>query len=84
MKTERSKPHEYRVIDEMNTNDAINLLNPSANRVFQVVAYEDDALRKELATLPAGKLVELKLDRVGARANVWRARRPANVTSLTA
>lgn len=84
MKTERTKAHEYRVIDEMNANNAINLLNPSANRVFQVVAYADDSLRDELATLPAGKLVELKLERVGGRANVWRAHRPANVTSLTA
>ena len=83
MKTERSEPHEYRVIDEMNTNDAMNLLNPSANRVFQVVDYEDTKLREELATLPAGKLVELKLDRIGGRANVWRARRPENVASLT-
>jgi hypothetical protein len=83
MKTERSEPHEYRVIDEMNTNDAMNLLNPSANRVFQVVDYEDTELREELATLPAGKLVELKLDRIGGRANVWRARRPENVASLT-
>jgi len=84
MKTERSNPHEYRVIDDMNGTDAITLLNPSANRVFQVVAYADDALREELATLTAGKLVELRLDWVGARANVWRAHRPAHVTSLTA
>jgi len=57
MKTERTEPHEYRIVKEMNANNAINLLNPSANRVFQVVEYEDDALREELATLPAGKLV---------------------------
>lgn len=83
MKTERAEPHEYRVIEEMNTNNAINLLNPSANRVFQVVEYEDKELREELATLPAGKLVELQLDRVGGRAHVWRARRPEHVASLT-
>lgn len=83
MKTERSEPHEYRIVKEMNTNNAINLLNPSANRVFQVVDYEDEKLREELATLPAGKLVELQLDRIGGRANVWQARRPANVASLT-
>ena len=83
MKTQRAEPHEYRVIKEMNSNNAINLLNPSANRVFQVVEYEDTELCEELTTLPAGKLVELQLDRVGGRANVWRANRPANVASLT-
>ena len=83
MKTERSEPHEYRVIEEMNRNNAINLLNPSANRVFKVVDYEDEKLREELAALPAGKLVELQLDRIGGRANVWQARRPENVASLT-
>lgn len=83
MKTERSEPHEYRIVKEMNPNNALNLLNPSANRVFQVVDYEDEKLREELATLPAGKLVELQLDRIGGRANVWQARRPENVASLT-
>jgi hypothetical protein len=83
MKTERSEPHEYRIVSEMNPNNAINLLNPSANRVFQVVDYEDEELREELEALPAGKLVELQLDRIGGRANVWQARRPANVASLT-
>ena len=83
MKTERSKSHEYRVIDEMNEKGAINLINPSANRVFQVVEYDDSDLRDELAELDAGKLVELKLEQVGKRASVWRACRPATVTPST-
>lgn len=82
MKTERSKSHEYRVLREMNNNNAINVLAPSANRVYQIVDYEDSRIRDELATLDAGKLVELKLDRVGKRANVWRANWPDDVESL--
>lgn len=83
MKQERSEAHEYRVLREMNNNNAINVLAPSANRVFQIVAYEDSDLCEELASLDAGKLVELELDRIGKRANVWRAKWPKNVKSLT-
>ncbi len=82
MKTQRSKAHEYRVLKEMNNNNAINVLAPSANRVYQIVDYEDDRIRDELATLDPGKLVTLKLDRVGKRANVWRASWPEDVKSL--
>ncbi len=82
MKTQRSKAHEYRVLKEMNNNNAINVIAPSANRVYQIVDYEDDRIRDELATLDPGKLVSLKLDRVGKRANVWRANWPDDVESL--
>jgi|GEM_PF-128040 len=82
MKTQRTKAHEYRVLKEMNNNNAINVLAPSANRVYQIVDYEDDRIRDELATLDPGKLVSLKLDRVGKRANVWRASWPEDVESL--
>ena len=82
MKTQRSKAHEYRVMKEMNSNNAINVLAPSANRVYQIVDYEDGRIREELATLDPGKLVTLKLDRVGKRANVWRANWPDGVESL--
>jgi len=82
MKTQRDKAHEYRVLREMNNNNAINVLAPSANRVYQIVDYEDSRIREELSTLAAGKLVELKLDRVGKRANVWRASWPDGVESL--
>jgi len=82
MKTQRTKAHEYRVLKEMNNNNAINVLAPSANRVFQIVDYEDNRIRDELATLDPGKLVTLKLDRVGKRANVWRASWPDGVESL--
>jgi len=84
MKTERTKPHEYRILRETNNNNAISVLAPSANRVFQIVDYEDAALRDELATLSPGKLVELELDRIGNRSNVWQASWPENVRSLTA
>ena len=82
MKTKRTKAHEYRVLKEMNNNNAINVLAPSANRVFQIVDYEDNRIRDELATLDPGKLVTLKLDLVGKRANVWRASWPDGVESL--
>ena len=84
MKTQRTKTHEDRVLKEMNNNNAINVIAPSANRVYQIVDYEDDRIRDELATLDPGKLVSLRLDRVGKRANVWRARWPDGVESLVA
>jgi len=84
MKTQRTKAHEYRVLKEMNNNNAINVIAPSANRVYQIVDYEDDRIRDELATLDPGKLVSLRLDRVGKRANVWRASWPDGVESLVA
>jgi len=84
MKTQRTKAHEYRVLKEMNNNNAINVIAPSANRVYQIVDYEDDRIRDELATLDPGKLVSLRLDRVGKRANVWRASWPEGVESLVA
>ncbi|WP_253738589.1 hypothetical protein [Halohasta salina] len=65
----------------MNTNNAINLLAPSANRVFQVVDYEDNSLREELADLEPGKLVRVNLERVGGRANVWKASWPGRAES---
>jgi len=82
MKTQRTKAHEYRVLKEMNRNNAINVLAPSANRVYQIVDYEDEQIREELAMLDAGKLVALKLDRADTRANVWRASWPEGVESL--
>ena len=82
MKTQRSKAHEYRVLKKMNNNNAINVIAPSANRVYQIVDYEDDRIREELATMDPGKLVTLELDRVGKRANVWRASWPDDVESL--
>ena len=67
----------------MNANNAISLLAPSANRVFQVVEYEDNELREELANLEPGKLVHLNLDRIGSRANVWKANWPGNSNSIS-
>ncbi len=84
MKTEPKKAHEYRILRKMNNQNAICVLAPSANRVFQVVEFEDDTLRDELSGLDPGKLVELKLERVGNRSNVWRANWPENVQSLIA
>ena len=81
MKHTLDKPREFRVLKEMNTKNAINLLAPSANRVFQVVEYEDNSLREELADLEAGKLIRLDLDRIGGRANVWKASWPGRTES---
>jgi len=75
-----SRNKEFRVLRAMNSNNAINLLAPSANRVFQVVEYEDNSLRNELASLDPGKLVQLDLDRIGSRANVWKASWPGSTS----
>ncbi|TQQ83670.1 hypothetical protein EGH24_02465 [Halonotius terrestris] len=76
MKQHINGPREFRVLREMNSNNAINLLCPSADRVFQIVDYEDHNLKTELASLESGKLIELDLDRIASRANVWRANWP--------
>lgn len=81
MKYKLTNSFEYRVLEELNDDNVMLLLNPSANRVFRVVQYEDIALRDELSTLTAGKLVELKLDRVRPQLNVWQANRPEKVTT---
>jgi len=60
----------------MNSGDSISVLAPSANRVFQIVEYEDNSLREELADLDPGKLVQLNLERIQSRANVWKASWP--------
>jgi len=82
MKHTLDKTREFRVLQSMNANNAINLLAPSANRVFQVVDYEDTSLRDELASLDPGKLVQLDLDRIGSRANVWKASWPGSGESV--
>lgn len=83
MKHTLDKSREFRVLRQMNTNNAINLLSPSANRVFQVVEYEDSSLREELAGLEPGKLVQLQLERIGGRSNVWKASWPGSNDSVT-
>ena len=83
MKHTVNKTREFRVLRGMNANNAISLLAPSANRVFQVVEYEDNTLREELANLDPGKLVQLNLDRIGSRANVWKANWPGNNSSVS-
>jgi len=83
MKHNVDKTREFRVLRGMNANNAISLLAPSANRVFQVVEYEDNTLREELANLDPGKLVQLNLDRIGSRSNVWKANWPGNNSSVS-
>ncbi len=82
MRTEPNNAYEYRILREMSPNNALSLLAPSANRVFQVVDYEDSKLHEELSTLDPGKLVELRLDRISDRSNVWRANWADGVESL--
>jgi hypothetical protein len=84
MKQHIDGTREFRVMREMNSNNAINVLCPSANRVFQIVEYEDSSLREELASLEPGKLIQLNLDRIGSRANVWRANWPGESDSVVA
>ena len=83
MKYTLDKSREFRVLRAMNSNNAINLLSPSANRVFQVVDYEDTGLREELASLEPGKLVRLDLERIGGRSNVWKASWPGRSDAVT-
>jgi len=83
MKHTVDKTREYRVLNGMNGKNVISMLAPSANRVFQVVEYEDSSLRDELASLDPGKLVQLDLTRIRSRANVWKASWPDSGQSLS-
>jgi len=65
----------YKIVGEMNTHEAMTIVDPSTQRTFHIVAYDDSGLRRELAALDVGDSVDLALDRAGVRANVWQARR---------
>ncbi len=70
----------YRVVAEMNTHDAMTLVDPETNETVHIVGYEETELKRELAALGVGETTTLQLERAGVRANVWYARRPETAT----
>lgn len=73
----------YTITGKMNEHDAMTVVDPSTQRTFHLVAYDDGGLRRELAALDVGDSVDLALDRAGVRANVWQACRADSVSRNT-
>jgi hypothetical protein len=65
----------YTVIDDMNEHGGMTVVDDTTNSTYQLVEYDDESLRRELASRDVGDSVTLELDRAGVRANVWRASR---------
>ena len=65
----------YRIIADMNEHGGMTVVDAATNSTYQLVEYDDESLRRELASRDVGDSVTLKLDRAGVRANVWRASR---------
>jgi len=65
----------YRIIADMNEHGGMTVVDASTNSTYQLVEYDDESLRRELASRDVGESVTLQLDRAGVRANVWRASR---------
>jgi len=65
----------YRIIADMNEHGGMTVVDAATNSTYQLVEYDDESLRRELASRGVGDSVTLKLDRAGVRANVWRASR---------
>lgn len=66
----------YTIVADMNEHGGMTVVEPSTNSTYQVVAYDNGSLRRELASRDVGDTVVLDLARAGVRANVWRASRP--------
>ena len=71
----QKRPKSYKIVGEMNTHEAMVVVDPATQGTYHVVDYDDSGLRRELAALETGEEVDLALDRAGVRANVWQARR---------
>ena len=69
----------FRVQKGMNTHGVLSLTTRSVERVYQVVAYDDESVRTELTKASAGRVVHVKLHRIPGRASVYRATSVANV-----
>jgi len=65
----------YRIIADMNEHGGMTVVDAATNSTYQLVEYDDESLRRELASRDVGDSVTLELDRAGVRANVWRASR---------
>lgn len=57
----------------MNEHGAMTVELVSENATRHIVEYDDPELRRTLASLPRGATVPVRMERVGARSNVWRA-----------
>lgn len=67
----------------MNDHGAMTVEVLSANATRHIVEYDDQRLRRTLASLPRGATVPLQMERIGARSNVWRATALAAVPEAT-
>ncbi len=67
--------NEYTIISAMNGHGGMTVVDNSTNTTYQIVEYDSEALRSELASREIDETVSLRLDRAGVRANVWRAAR---------
>lgn len=65
----------YTVVADMNEHGGMTVVDDATNSTYQLVEYDDESLRRELAARDVGDSVTLELDRAGVRANVWRASR---------
>ena len=63
----------FTVTSEQNDHECTTVRAHPRNETYHVVDYADDDARKELADLPVGSVVKMKLSRAGRRSNVWRA-----------
>ncbi|MFO7833370.1 MAG: hypothetical protein R6V31_04785 [Halohasta sp.] len=65
----------YTVVADMNEHGGMTVVDATTNSTYQLVEYDNENLRRELAAREIGDSVTLQLDRAGVRANVWRASR---------
>lgn len=70
-----SAPPVYRVTQAMNKRGVLTLTTPTAERHFQVVTYQDESLRQQLAQATTGSIVHVRVRRTKGRACVYRATR---------
>lgn len=62
------------VVYEQNARGAMTLRDDETNATYQVVEYAVPDVRTAASRLDPGTMVEVDLERIGCRANVWRAR----------
>jgi hypothetical protein len=63
------------VVAEQNDHGALTLRDPETRETYHVVRYASPELRERAEHLKRGASVDLRLSRVGSRANAWRADR---------
>ncbi len=62
----------FTIVSTMTDHGGMTVVESSTNRTYQIVEYDSESLRSELASRNVGDSVSLELDRAGVRANVWR------------